>query len=248
MKKINILLALLVGLVGLLIVSWPKPELELVFCDVGQGDAILIQYQNQQILVDTGPDSSVLSCLGRNMAFWDREIELVVITHTDKDHIGGLKAVEKRYRVDKLKVGEAGEIGLGNLKLTQIYPKSDSQVLGASNINIKNRDSVVLLGQYGEFDFLLTGDITEKEEVELAGLGPVEVLKVAHHGSKYSSGEGFLGRIRPRLAVISVGKNNYGHPANIVLERLKNVGAKVLRTDEAGEIKLVSDGKLWYLK
>jgi len=100
----------------------------------------------------------------------------------------------------------------------------------------------VILGQYGGFGFLLTGDITETEEqtmINLGSLRPVEVLKVAHHGSKFSTSQKFLEAVKPKLAVISVGKNSFGHPTPEVLARLKAVGAKVLRTDEIGTVEVI---------
>jgi competence protein ComEC len=95
---------------------------------------------------------------------------------------------------------------------------------------------------------LLTSDSGEKEESLMRDkLEPVEILKVGHHGSKYSSGESFLKTIRPKAAVISVGKNQFGHPTPEVLKRLEAVGAEVLRTDEKGTIQIESDGKSWWL-
>jgi competence protein ComEC len=98
-KNIFILLVLIFSLIIISISQIPDGRLHLVVCDVGQGDATLLIYKNIQILTDGGPDRSVLNCLGKHMPFWDREIELVVLTHPDKDHFQGLLDVFRRYKV-----------------------------------------------------------------------------------------------------------------------------------------------------
>jgi len=108
-----------------------------------------------------------------------------------------------------------------------------------------NDTSIVLQLSFGQSQALLTGDITEKVESQL-DLGKVEVLKVAHHGSKFSTSEEFLSKIKPKLAIISVGENRFGHPAQETLERLSKAGIKVLRTDQEGNIEIVSNGWGWY--
>jgi len=265
MKKLNWILGLAIGAVIFLILQWPDNRLHLFFCNVGQGDAILLEYGSYQILVDGGPDNSVLSCLGKAMPFWDRKIELVVLTHPEADHLTGLIEVVKRYQVGKLMktaaenltpeyeallaaVGSrkvkvetltAGDrISLKQLNLKVLWPFNKGQ----SFVKDFNQAAVVILGQYGGFGFLLTGDITETEEqtmINLGSLRPVEVLKVAHHGSKFSTSQKFLEAVKPKLAVISVGKNSFGHPTPEVLARLKAVGAKVLRTDEIGTVEVI---------
>jgi competence protein ComEC len=265
MKKLNWILGLAIGAVIFLILQWPDNRLHLIFCKVGQGDAILLEYGSYQILVDGGPDNSVLSCLGKAMPFWDRKIELVVLTHPEADHITGLIEVVKRYQVGKLVKTRAvnqtpeyealmaavasrkvlvetltagDKVSLKRLKLEILWPFNK----GESFVKNFNQGSVVILGQYGSFWFLLTGDITATEEQTLINLGslrPVTVLKVAHHGSKFSSSQKFLEAVRPKTAIISVGKNSFGHPTPEVLGRLKAVGAKILRTDEVGTVEVV---------
>ncbi|MDZ7586238.1 MAG: ComEC/Rec2 family competence protein [Patescibacteria group bacterium] len=274
MKKINILLGLMIGLIWLIIWQWPDNKLHLIFCNVGQGDAILLEYKTYQILVDGGPDNSVLSCLGKAMPFWDRKIELVILTHPEADHLTGLIEVVKRYQVGKLLKTEAehstpefaaltaailkrkvvvqelmagDKIKLNQLNLTILWPVNK----GESFVKGFNQWATVILGQYGNFRFLLTGDISAAEEETMLSLGslrPVEVLKVAHHGSRFSSSQAFLQAVRPKLAVISVGKNSFGHPTPEVLARLKAVGSRVLRTDVDGRIEVVSDGRNWWVK
>ncbi|EKD57173.1 MAG: hypothetical protein ACD_57C00389G0003 [uncultured bacterium] len=109
----------------------------------------------------------------------------------------------------------------------------------------------MLRASFDEFDILLTGDIgaaVERQLASKADLSGIEVLKVAHHGSKHSTSEELLQAVRPKVATIGVGKNQWGHPATEVLERLKQFQIPVFRTDLDGEIEIVSDGKTWYSK
>jgi competence protein ComEC len=277
--------ALIVALIIGAVVVYPDQNLHVVFCDVGQGDAILITKGTTQVLVDGGPNQKVLNCLSNNIPFWDKTIEMIILTHPDNDHLGGLPDVIERYNVTQLlshglikdsaifwtfrdKVLEknipvyspkAGDkIQIGGIALEVLSPKekmgdelvwkkeTDSQVLGAYTYSIEpNEASIVTLLSYGNFDVLLPGDISSQTEEAIESDKDVEVLKVAHHGSKYSSSEEFLERINPDLAVISVGKNSYGHPTKEVLERLRNLKIQVLRTDLEGEIEISTNGKEW---
>ena len=131
----------------------------------------------------------------------------------------------------------------GPVNLAVLWPPSAK----ASEGQASNTLATVLEGRFGEFSWLLPADITEKEEKNL-DVRQVQVLKVAHHGSKYSSSEEFLKAVKPELAVISVGKNSFGHPTPETLQRLAAAGAKILRTDKNGQIAIVSDGRSWYIK
>jgi competence protein ComEC len=284
-KWVNWGLVLVMGLLGL--VAWQRSDekLRLVFCDVGQGDATLMSWKNYQVLVDGGPNEAVLECLGKNLPFWDRKIEVVALTHPQADHMTGLIEVVKRYEVGEMmapwvvnetpefwelrrRVMEKGikvkelvkgdELRVGGMRLKVLWPEtrggnelawgggSEAEVLGASYPGDVNEVSLVLEGSFGKFDWLLTGDVSEKEE-GLMEVDEVEVLKVAHHGSRYSTSEGFLEKVKPELAVISVGeRNRFGHPTATVLERLVETGAKVLRTDEEGTVVIASDDQRWW--
>lgn len=275
-KKINLLLLCLIGLVLWAWQQWPQPELKLVFCSVGQGDATLMIYKDQQILVDGGPNNRVLDCLGKYLPYWDRELELVIASHAEADHITGLVEVARRYRIGLFLLEDAANdtveyralmeiikqqgipikamvrgdaVKLGPISLTWLNPETNVKVLGAKTS--LNRFSQVIKGSFGEFDWILPGDIDAKIERRLVTdqlLQEVEVLKVAHHGSKYSSASEFLTAVSPELAVIEVGKNSFGHPTPETLGRLSQAGAKIRRTDEDGDVVLVSDGDHWWLE
>ena len=281
-------LLVFLGLTAGVIFQWPDRQFHLVVCDVGQGDAILLTHGSSQVLIDGGPGNKVMGCLSNHLPFWDREIELIVATHPDKDHITGLIDVIERYRVtmfisinqlNKTTVFEnlraevwqnqlpvhiarkGDRIMVGQIKLKVLSPeKSDNKHLVWQNkletekdeqIEGSNDQSVVLRANYGQFDVLLTGDIgasVEKKLTEEQDLSGIEVLKVSHHGSKYGTSQELLAAVKPKLAVIGVGKNQWGHPAKEVLERLAKFKIPVLRTDLEGDIEVVSDGKGWWLK
>lgn len=275
LKKPIFWLILILILILAAIFQLPDNQLHLVFCDVGQGDAILISQGSNQILIDGGPGQSVLGCLSNHLPFWDREIEVVVATHPEADHITGLIDVIERYNVKQFVVNSLGKesavfaefrtavlnegsdiyfpkegdrIKINSLELLVFWPQSQEKVLGATTVvQGVNETSIVLKLSFGSFDALLTGDISTKVESQL-DLEDVEVLKVAHHGSKYSTSKEFLEQTQPELAVISVGKNPFGHPTSEVIERIGELGIKLLRTDEEGEIEVVSDGRGWYTK
>lgn len=275
LKKPIFWLILILILVLAAIFQLPDNQLHLVFCDVGQGDAILISQGSNQILIDGGPGQSVLGCLSNHLPFWDREIEVVVATHPEADHITGLIDVIERYNVKQFVVNSLGKesavfaefrtavlnegsdiyfpkegdrIKINSLELLVFWPQSQEKVLGATTVvQGVNEASIVLKLSFGSFDALLTGDISTKVESQLE-LEDVEVLKVAHHGSKYSTSKEFLEQTQPELAVISVGKNPFGHPTSEVIEGIGELGIKLLRTDEEGEIEVVSDGRGWYTK
>ncbi|MBI2064125.1 MAG: MBL fold metallo-hydrolase, partial [Candidatus Yanofskybacteria bacterium] len=246
--------------------------LKIYFLDVGQGDSIFIEAPNgNQVLVDGGPDNSVLSELGKVMSFYDRDIDIVILTHSDADHITGLIEILDRYDVKNVVysdiirksalynawqdvVAEEGAniidpiagktINLGNdIILTIIYP---GESLAGKTMEKTNNNSVITMLKYGETEVLLTGDIEKQTErsVVLNGMSvDADILKVAHHGSKTSTIEEFLTAVSPEVAIIQVGKNRYGHPTREVLDRLEKSGIKYYRNDLDGTIKIVSDGE-----
>lgn len=241
-------------------------DLRLWILDVGQGDSILIDTpDHHQILVDGGPDSTVLQRLSQALPLADKEIDLIILTHNDADHLSGLNDVIQHYTVDKIWL-------TGAIHTTQTYQKFISlitekhipteKILAGSTVSFgllqgiaigpfKNYDGVtpdpqnianiVTMWQYGNETFLLTGDAEEPLEQEMIArhvLRPVDILKVGHHGSKTSTSEAFLKATTPKIAVISVGRNNkYGHPTQSILDRLRSFNIPVLRTDENGTIR-----------
>jgi competence protein ComEC len=253
-------------------------NLKVVFFDVGQGDSIFIKTPNgNHIIIDGGPDNKVIEKLGREMPFWKRTIDVMILTHPHADHIVGLIEVLRRYKIKNVLwngMDYNSSIFLEWKKLIEkegakIYVVQDGSKVkegSALYLNIINpyfsenldrndidNNSVVSHLIYKEYSFLFTGDIFAQKEKELVKRKEESVksnvLKVSHHGSKTSSDEEFIKYVSPEIAVISVGKNNrYGHPNKEVLERLIMNGAYILRTDEVGDIKIFSDGKSLFFK
>jgi competence protein ComEC len=257
--------------------TMPDDELHVSFLDIGQGDAILIQKGNQQVLVDGGPSPQALALeLGDRMPFWDRTIELVVLTHPHSDHLSGLVEVLQRYQVEQVLYpdldyesslydewqelieekeiprtpAQAGQkIDLGDGVIIEVL-NPQAPLLAGTGSDINN-NSVVLHITMGKASFLLTADIEQEAEFKLIVLGAdltSTVLKVGHSGSRTSTTPEFLAAANPRVAVISVGDNPFGHPSNEVVGRLEvKLGAdNIFRTDEQGTIEFITDGeRLW---
>jgi competence protein ComEC len=245
------------------IYSDSKP-LEVIFLDVGQGDSILIQKGTKQILIDGGPSGKTeLAKIGQYLPYNDREIEIVVATHPDKDHIQGLVEVARNYQIDKvlltgaekdtevfkewkdvlsynkteaLEISKGTEVKFEDVDMKILHPQAKVD----ASVGDANNSSIVARLDYGENSFLFTGDIESPAEKEILESGEnidVDVLKIAHHGSKYSSSEAFLDEASPEEAIISVSKNNsYGHPTREVLDALQKRNIRILRTDENGDI------------
>lgn len=238
-------------------------ETRVAFLDVGQGDAILISRGSQQILIDGGRDGTILlEQLGKQMPFWDRNIDIVIATHPDSDHIDGLIDVFKNYSVDQFWHTNApkdtsiyrtlmdqakNEIGIedviaysglsavidGNTKLDVVYPFT-SDVSDTDDINDA---SIVTLLHVGDEIFYFGGDLTSDIEGKLPVSDDITVLKASHHGSKSSTDNTFLQKTLPRDVVISAGENNrYGHPHKEVIENILSVDAQIFRTDKNGTI------------
>jgi len=267
-------------------------KLHIIFCDVGQGDGVFIKTpKGTDIVIDGGPNDSILSCLSNHMPFWDRTIELMFLTHPHLDHFLGLISVIQRYTVLQFNTEELANSTISFKQLLEEVQREKLSprfiyagdrfttkdgvsiaVLGPSKEFIKATSptgdiaqsgefaSLILLVSYKGFDAILTGD-SQKEGLNqvlvphLASQGvalrsySIEVLQVPHHGSKTGLTSEIIDKIDPRLAVISVGKKNkYGHPRKEILEILKNKNIKILRTDQNGEIEIVSDGERWGVK
>jgi len=238
-------------LVSVAAATMPDDNLHISFLDVGQGDAILIQKGNQQVLVDGGPTPQAISLgLGSKMPFWDRTIDLVILTHPSADHVTGLVEVLQRYKVKQvlypdldfesdiytewLRVIEEEDIEYTLAQAGQQIDLGEGVVIKVLNPQIPlltgtesdiDNNGVVLNISLGDVSFLLTADTMWEAEWELiarrANLTST-VLKVGHHGSDTSTSHEFLAVVDPQLAVISVGEGNpYGHPSDEVIERLE---------------------------
>ncbi len=239
-------------LVCLALVSMPDNDLHVNFLDVGQGDAILIQRGTRQILIDGGPDPQpVIVEMSKKMAFWDRTIDVVVLTHPDADHLGGLVEVIRRYHVNNIVTTNASVDSpvfkewqsLIQSRAVQVChacagqtitlgPEVSLSILGPDETGVAatsatlNDTSVVTRLVMGSVSFLFTGDLPVESEDELiADRSHLHstVLKVGHHGSASSTGQTFLNVVDPQVAVVSVGKdNNYAHPNKDVMARLED--------------------------
>lgn len=244
------------------------------FLDVGQGDSIFIDAPNgNQILLDGGPNKKVLSELSGVMPFYDREIDLLALSHSHVDHFTGFIDVLNRYLVSgflssgtKVKTPEYSAMR-SYLDVTQ--PSGIKEIIAKRGMVVDLGDDVYLdvllpVGdatnlephdgmmvtrlRYGNTAVLFTGDMEQGLENYLVSLDGAklksDILKVGHHGSKTSTYEALLGNVSPKYAVISVGKGNlYHHPNDETIKRLTDFGIPIIRTDESGTITFKSDGE-----
>lgn len=243
--------------------------------DVGQGDSVFIEMPNgNHILIDGGPDEAVLAKLGATLPFWDRTIDLIILTHPHADHVTGLISVLKRYQVgmilesgvnyatpeyDEWRLVEKEKnvpvviairgqrVHLSKTAYLDILTPFQS-FIGSSPKNVHDAMVVAKLHD-GAATALLMGDAEKPLEYQLLFSGDdlaSDVLKVGHHGSKTSTTQDFLTAVSPKIAVISVGrKNRYGHPAQEVVDRIAAFGAVLLRTDRDGDARFASDGRIF---
>jgi competence protein ComEC len=242
----------------------PDGTLRVDVLDVGQGDAILLTSPTgMQVLVDGGPDDAVLRQLGAVMPFLDRTIELVILTHPDADHVNGLVPVFERYGVDRLLLSGVVKEQTMYRRLLELAAQQRTQILIAdpthdlmfpdgllldvvwpppgtagSSPSAANDTSVMVKASFGSGSILLTGDVSDKVEKALLAANvnlQSTVLKMPHHGSKYSSSTGFLLAVDPDYALVSAGRDNrYGHPTPEALGRYAALGIPVRSTINEG--------------
>lgn len=265
-------------------------NLKVNFFDVGQGDAIFLDFfDGNQILIDGGPDNAIMGRLGNAVPFYDRHIDMIILTHPHKDHVFGLIEVLKRYEVGKvvlpkidfdsafygeflntikaknipieyvsdgdiIKIGDFAEFDFLSPEPAEGLQKSFST--GSESFGVSGQDlndiSLVAKFIYGDTAILFTGDAGVDIENKILEKGyniRSDILKVGHHGSKYSTSEEFLEEVSPIYSVIQVGqKNRYGHPTEQTLSRLKEYSSQILRNDVNGDVVFESDGNLIFLK
>lgn len=238
-------------------------DLKVTFIDVGQADCILVENNNEYMLIDAGNNEDGDKLVQYFQSLNINKFQYIVGTHPHEDHIGGMDNIINNFTVDNIympdvitttatfeevidaaskkdtnitipKIGES--ISLGDAIIKVIYTGTDNSDL--------NDTSIVLKLIYGNTSFLFTGDATDEvEKLILNSDIEATVLKVGHHGSKYSSTNSFLKKVNPQYAVISVGNNNsYNHPANETLNKLEQLGINTYRTDKLGTIIITSDG------
>lgn len=288
-KTIKILLSLLAAifiLIGIIIkqdfsglnlssqASIPIEErLEIHFLDISQGDSVLIKTpSHQKILIDGGPDMSILDQLGQNLQFFDRKIDIMILTHAHSDHINGLIEVIRRYDVGRIYytgvvhpspayfewievikrfnvpmeiVKEQRILKLNdNLRLEFLYPFEN---ISETEFDELNNASIVNKLIYKDKEFLFMGDAEAEVEQDLLQAGidlESDVIKIGHHGSSSSSTEEFLNAVDPKYAIIQCGADNaFGHPHLSVIRRLERLGINIFRNDLDGQVSVFSDGE-----
>ena len=232
------------------------------YIDVGQADSILIRNQDKVMLIDAGTNEAGETVVNYLKNLGIAQIDYVIGTHPHEDHIGGLDDVINNFDIGQVYMPKIQTTtktfkdvleAIENKNLTVTAPnKGDKVVLGQAtgefmtdpildedNLNLS---SLVLRLEFGNNSFLFMGD-AEKENEKTINWTKTDVLKVGHHGSSTSTSENFLKQVQPQYAIIMVGKDNtYGLPTEETINRLKNIGSKIYRTDENGTIQLTSDG------
>ena len=236
-----------------LLAAWPKP-LDLWMLDVGQGDALLARMGGGEVLVDGGRAEKGEAVVRALRALGVEALELLVATHPDADHYGGLfRVIEEvpvglallapgfpedhplaealRARgVPVVRAGAGTRLKVGQGEVRVLWPEALS--------GDDNQDGLALLLDFGRGRALLLADLPREVEARLP-VGEVEALKVSHHGSQSGTSEVLLERTRPRVALIGVGPNPFGHPHPEVLERLERHGAEIRRTDQDGAVRVL---------
>lgn len=248
--------------------AWPA-ETKLTFLAVGQGDCTVFQHRGTTILIDGGPraygvDAGSRIVVPKLNALGVRSVDLILVSHPDEDHVGGIGAVLKAY--PRARVAVSSEFldheGLAvRLKEWRMEPEdvlwmgsTQSLSLGEFSVRIANPDlptgavdndgSSFVKIQSGSASVVLSGDASEPVENAVAELGDwsAQVMKVGHHGSQTSTGPVWLREVSPTYAIVSCGRDNeYGHPANQVVTRLNGSRVTTLRTDQQGDVVFVVD-------
>ncbi len=242
-------------------------EARVIFCDVGQGDGAYIRTsEGTDIVIDAGPDNSILSCLGKHMPFSDKTIEYAFLSHPQLDHYGGFLGILRNYHISHFyrSSGDNTAKSFVALKKLLIDRKVDVRVIHAiSQLNLDSSSSLTFLWPIAEYmssdlndyseifilsldgyQYLFTGDTSPSvlsiiEDIYPTVFSDIAVLKVPHHGSKNGLTANFLKLADPPLSVISVAtKNRYHHPSPEVLDYFKALGKKYITTAQQGDIEI----------
>lgn len=247
------------------------PIMSVYFLAVGQGDATLIRTPaGEDILIDGGPDNTLIKKLNRYLPINDWQIEYLILTHPDADHVNGLVEVAERYDIGTvimtgvldqtpayLRLREIIEseniqqqfiegprrlLLVGGVELDFFYPQ---QRLVDQLIDDANNSSLVGRLIFASTSLMFTGDLEEEEKLLKLGLElESDIYKVGHHGSANANSGEFIRAVNPDYAVISVGLDNrYGHPDYRTLNNLQKIGAKIWRTDQDGDVAIYTDGR-----
>lgn len=241
-------------------------ELKIVACDVGQGDAILIQYGSMDILIDSGRNEAILPCLRQEIFWADRTIDVAIVTHWDEDHCGGFASVLNEYAVKEWwynpaipetaiaqalfhqiqNRGKSPQVGdslaLPGLELRVVWSESARGLSLEEAAEDRNAGSIAVLLTTESFGFFSSADLECPQQlaiIEYGLLKQVEILKVAHHGAKSGTCPELLAELGPEIGIVSVGvKNSYGHPTPETLKLLDTYGVFAWRTDQHGSLRL----------
>lgn len=243
-----------------------QQEMQIHFIDVGQGDSILIQTpSNKTILIDGGPPEAGEKVVSYLEKLKINKIDLLIATHPDIDHIGGLPKVMKSIKVEQI-------LDSGKIHSTKTYVRYLNQIRNKAipfsiakqgdrikldpllNIQIlnayeksknNNQSSIALKVTYKDVDFLLMSDVEQEQEKSLLKKYDLqaEIMKVAHHGSNTSTSFEFLQHVNPQIAILTYSRDNdYGHPVDRVIDNLNRINALIYSTAAFGDILIVSDG------
>ncbi len=241
----------------------------IVFCNVGQGDGIYMRLpEHKDVLIDAGPDAKMIACLNKNMPFFDRTIELVFITHADKDHAAGILPILQSYRVKKIfstsyldpenrsfwksikselelnklsieSLNRSDSIEFKETQLVVLWPPTNLKS-PSQRLKTSNNTALGLLAIIKNKKIVLLADMdADVGEQALENFHGADILKINHHGSKYGTSAKLLNLAEPALAVLSVGRNNmYGHPHITITKLLQSYKIQLKRTDVDGDVTI----------
>lgn len=252
----------------------PDGRMHVFFFDVGQGDgALVVSPSGKQIVVDGGPNLSLLQQVGSAMPLWDRRIDLLILSHPHLDHLESFPELLRRYRIDAVLISGVHAPSSRYRELLELITEEKATVhiadpstdidmgdglildvvwpppiyVGKEFEGDLNDTSVVVRMIYGADSVLFTGDAELHEEGEILSSGAdidADILKAGHHGSRTSSSTGFLLEVTPDFAIISAGRDNsYGHPHPEILRRFDLLDIPVHVTSQSGSLELIFDGK-----